>query len=151
MCTSRAAREWGEIEFCSSKVCLAFFFPLFFSVSSLSLSPSFVENFPEQIVREALQNSLQRLGLEYLDLYLLHWPGRAKLPLDSHLHRSARESAWKGLLNAVDCGLVRSVGVSNFQSRHLEVLFSLSPLRLFVGCVADESSSRTIQIASDPS
>ena len=83
----------------------------------------FLGNLSEQTAREALQNSLQRLGLEYLDLYLLHWPGRAKVPLDSHLHRSARKSAWKGLLDAVDYGLVRSVGVSNFQPRHLEVHF----------------------------
>ncbi|WP_017541666.1 MULTISPECIES: aldo/keto reductase [Nocardiopsis] len=59
----------------------------------------------------AFDASLQRLGLEQLDLYLIHWP----LPA-----RDAYVSTWKALERLYADGRVRAIGVSNFNAPHLE-------------------------------
>ncbi|WP_029144635.1 aldo/keto reductase [Microbacterium luticocti] len=61
--------------------------------------------------RAALGESLERLGLEQVDLYLIHWPTPAK---DDYLH------AWQRLIELRADGLARSIGVSNFLVPHLE-------------------------------
>lgn len=59
----------------------------------------------------ACDASLKRLGVEYLDLYLLHWPVRGK-----------RLDSWRALEKLQADGKVRSIGVSNFMVHHLEEL-----------------------------
>ena len=54
-----------------------------------------------------------RMGLDYLDLYLIHWPN----PLENHY-----VEAWSALIEARNRGLVRFIGVSNFLPTHLERL-----------------------------
>ncbi len=61
--------------------------------------------------RNACRESLDRLGLDYLDLYLIHWPLPAK---DQYV------DTWKALISLRDEGLIRSIGVSNFQPGHLD-------------------------------
>lgn len=63
--------------------------------------------------RAALEASLARLGLDYLDLYLIHWPCPEQ---DLYLE------TWQALVALKEAGLVRSIGVSNFQVPHLERL-----------------------------
>lgn len=58
---------------------------------------------------EAYQTSLDKLGLDYLDLYLIHWPVKGKY-IDT----------WKALETLYSEGRVKSIGVSNFQIHHLE-------------------------------
>jgi 2,5-diketo-D-gluconate reductase A len=58
----------------------------------------------------ACRTSLGRLGLDYIDLYLIHWPVPAK---DRYV------DTWRALVALRDEGLVRSVGVSNFTAAHL--------------------------------
>jgi 2,5-diketo-D-gluconate reductase A len=55
--------------------------------------------------------SLESLGLDYLDLHLIHWPN----PRVGQYHE-----AWRALVHLQEQGLVRSVGVSNFTEAHLE-------------------------------
>jgi 2,5-diketo-D-gluconate reductase A len=59
----------------------------------------------------AFERSLSRLGLEYLDLYLIHWPVASK---DLYVE------SWKALIRLRQEGRVRSIGVSNFNPHHLE-------------------------------
>jgi len=60
-----------------------------------------------------LHESLGALGLEYVDLYLIHWP----LPrLDRYV------DSWRAMIRLRDEGLVRSIGVSNFTEAHLRRL-----------------------------
>lgn len=59
----------------------------------------------------AIQESLYRSNLDYLDLYLIHWP----LP-----NEDLYVEAWQALIDAQKWGLVRSIGVSNFLPEHLE-------------------------------
>lgn len=57
----------------------------------------------------AFEISLEKLGLEYLDLYLIHWPVRGKYT-----------ETWKALEKLYHDGKVRAIGVSNFNIHHLE-------------------------------
>jgi 2,5-diketo-D-gluconate reductase A len=61
--------------------------------------------------RAALEASLERLGTDYLDLYLIHWPSPKQ---------GLYVETFAALLKARDEGLIRSVGVSNFLPEHLE-------------------------------
>lgn len=58
-----------------------------------------------------IQESLFRMGLDYFDLYLIHWP----LP-----KRGLYVEAWKAMVTAQKLGLIRSIGVSNFEPEHLD-------------------------------
>ncbi|WP_141993003.1 aldo/keto reductase [Bacillus sp. B4EP4a] len=67
---------------------------------------------------QAFDNSLNRLGLEYLDLYLIHWPGK-----DKYLE------TWRALEKLYKDGKVKSIGVSNFHVHHLENLLANSEVK----------------------
>ncbi|WP_350346644.1 aldo/keto reductase [Heyndrickxia faecalis] len=60
---------------------------------------------------QTIQESLYRDGLDYFDLYLIHWPNPSK---DLYVE------AWQALIDAQKWGLVRSIGVSNFLPEHLQ-------------------------------
>ena len=62
--------------------------------------------------RRAFEDSLERLGLDAVDLYLLHWPHEARL------------ESWRVLEQLHAEGLARSIGVSNFLVRHLDELMA---------------------------
>lgn len=57
----------------------------------------------------AYETSLEKLGLEYLDLYLIHWPVAGKY-----------KEAWRALETLYKEGRVKAIGVSNFHVHHLE-------------------------------
>ncbi|MGG6311415.1 aldo/keto reductase [Paenibacillus macerans] len=59
----------------------------------------------------AYETSLRKLGLDYLDLYLIHWPVAGKY-----------KDAWRALETLYASGKVKAIGVSNFQAHHLEDL-----------------------------
>lgn len=61
----------------------------------------------------AIQESLYRTGLDYFDLYLIHWPNPQR---DDYVE------AWQALIDAKKFGLVREIGVSNFLPEHLDRL-----------------------------
>ena len=60
---------------------------------------------------KAFDISLEKLGLDYLDLYLIHWPKEGKY-----------KSAWRAIETLYKKGKVKAIGVSNFQIHHLEEL-----------------------------
>ncbi|AXQ79287.1 aldo/keto reductase [Streptococcus chenjunshii] len=92
--------------------------------------------------KAALAASLERLQLDYVDLYLIHWPN-PKAIRDRWQEGNAQ--AWRYMEEALEIGLVRSIGVSNFLVHHLEALSQtakISPavnqIRLAPGCYQEE-------------
>ena len=73
---------------------------------------------------KAFETSLNKLGLDYLDLYLIHWPGKDKY-----------KETWKALEKLYKDGRVRAIGVSNFQIHHLEDLISSAEIKPLVNQV----------------
>ncbi|WP_326716475.1 aldo/keto reductase [Vagococcus jeotgali] len=69
--------------------------------------------------KRALENSLSRLGLDYVDLYLIHWPNPAE-HRDSWKELNAE--SWKAMEEAMEEGKIRSIGVSNFMPHHIKEL-----------------------------
>ncbi|XP_028179119.1 uncharacterized oxidoreductase YtbE-like [Ostrinia nubilalis] len=77
-------------------------------------------------VRAAYQRSLDLLGLEYVDLYLIHFPGTANIPANDMRNFRMRDMTWRTLTEMYDEGLINSIGVSNFTQRHLDEIISSS-------------------------
>ena len=81
---------------------------------------------------DALDNvhrALLELNTSYIDLWLIHWPSTPSTPrscgvsgLDSW--RACRQGAWAGMEEALRLGLVKNIGVSNFEQIHLEDIFA---------------------------
>lgn len=65
----------------------------------------------------AFEESLERLGLDYVDLYLIHWPA------------DGWQQAWDDLQAIYASGRTKAIGVSNFQRHHLEELLANSDVR----------------------
>jgi len=72
----------------------------------------------------AFEKSLEKLGLDYLDLYLIHWPVKEKY-IDT----------WRALEKLYKEGRVRAIGVSNFKIHHLEDIFAHSEIKPMVNQV----------------
>ncbi|MGG3470299.1 aldo/keto reductase [Neobacillus pocheonensis] len=73
---------------------------------------------------QAYETSLKKLGLDYLDLYLIHWPGKTKY-----------KETWKALEKLYKDGRVRAIGVSNFKVHHLEELLKDAEIKPMVNQV----------------
>jgi len=69
-------------------------------------------------VREELEGSLRRLGVEVIDLYQIHWPNPEE----------DIEEAWEVLADAKDKGLVRAIGVSNFNAAQMDRVGKIAPI-----------------------
>ncbi|MEW9699516.1 aldo/keto reductase [Paenibacillus sp. SI8] len=72
----------------------------------------------------AYELSLSKLGLDYLDLYLIHWPVKGKY-----------KEAWRALETLYAEGRVKAIGVSNFQTHHLEDLMAEATIKPMVNQV----------------
>ncbi|KAM3512137.1 hypothetical protein MY11210_004201 [Beauveria gryllotalpidicola] len=84
-----------------------------------------VDNSWHHRVAESVQISLSRLGLEYIDLLLMHWPS----PVDPDDMKKALANwdltmTWQDMQKEVQAGRVRAIGVSNFGMRNLRKLMS---------------------------
>ncbi len=71
-----------------------------------------INAFGRDATREACEDSLRRLGLDYVDLYLIHWP------MDETMM-----AAWEAMQALRDAGKCCSIGISNFTLRRLEEAF----------------------------
>ncbi|KAK4323141.1 hypothetical protein Pmani_006143 [Petrolisthes manimaculis] len=87
----------------------------------------------KSLVVPTLKESLTNLGLDYLDLYLIHWPmgykeGGEKFPTNADGTTAFSDvdyiEAWQGLEDALSQGLVHSIGVSNFNKDQIERVLS---------------------------
>ena len=100
--------------------------------SGLSREDIFVTTklFPKQIgyksAKYNLHESLKRLGLSYVDLYLIHWPS-ANAQVNTH--------TWQAFEELYEAGLCKAIGVSNFNINHLDRLLASCRIKPMVNQV----------------
>lgn len=70
---------------------------------------------------QAFQNSMEKLQVEYIDLFLIHWPVEGKYV-----------DTWRALEKLYKAGKIRAIGVSNFQIHHLEQIFDQCEIKPMV-------------------
>lgn len=88
-------------------------------------------------VLPALNQTLKNLQLEYLDLYLVHWPVALKKGMDFPSHpedflspeQAPLADTWKAMEENVDRGLVRHIGVSNFNTTKLAEILEMARIK----------------------
>ncbi|KAI6696181.1 hypothetical protein NL676_016300 [Syzygium grande] len=81
----------------------------------------------------ALKQTLRNLGMEYVDMYLVHWPVKLKPGANDTVPKEEEfepeldmEATWRGMERCFDSGLCRGIGVSNFSSKKIERLLDFA-------------------------
>ena len=78
---------------------------------------------------EAFEWSTQKLGTDYLDLYLIHWPN----PLQFRpIWKDATRGTWRAFEALYRAGRIRAIGVSNFMPHHIEMLMETAAIQPMV-------------------
>lgn len=100
-------------------------------------------NHSYELTMRSFEESMDKLGLDYLDLFLIHWPN--PIAFRDHWQQANAES-WKAMEELADAGKIRAIGVSNFLPRHLEALArtariapQVNQIRLCPGDTQDET------------
>jgi len=93
----------------------------------------------KELVVPALKETLERLGLDYIDLYVIHWPNGFKegtgewLPADADGKTLYSEvdyvDTWSGMEECVKLGLTKSIGLSNFNSKQVERVLAVANIK----------------------
>ena len=78
------------------------------------------------LTEKAIDSSLSKLRLDYLDLYLIHWPNPLKFR-DCWEEKNAE--SWKEMEDACRDGKIRAIGVSNFWEHHIEALLKTASIK----------------------
>jgi diketogulonate reductase-like aldo/keto reductase len=91
----------------------------------------------------AFEDTMKKLKLDYLDLYLIHWPNPLKFRSN---WQEANAGTWKAFEEFLKAGRVRSIGISNFRPHHIDALLKtaetapqVNQIRLCPGDTADET------------
>ena len=71
--------------------------------------------------RQAFEESMEKLGLDYLDLYLIHWPNPKPLR-ENDEWKTRNAEVWGAMEDLYKEGKIRAIGVSNFLPHHLDAL-----------------------------
>ena len=94
------------------------------------------------LCKSSFDESLKRLGLDYVDMILIHWPNPAAFR--DHWEEANAET-WRAMEELYESGKVRSIGISNFRQHHIEALLKtakikpmVNQIRLCPGATQDE-------------
>ena len=77
--------------------------------------------------RQAFEESLEKLGLNYLDLYLIHWPNPKPLR-ENDQWKIRNAEVWRAMEDLYQEGKLRAIGVSNFLPHHLDALLETTKI-----------------------
>lgn len=111
------------------------------------------------LAHQALAKSLERLGLDYVDLYLIHWPNPVKY---RDRWEQSNADTWRAMEEAQAAGKIRTIGVSNFMPRHLQALLKtaqvkptvnqimLNPSEMQPTTVAENNKHSILSVAYSP-
>ena len=84
------------------------------------------ENLGYKSTKKAFATSLKKLDLDYIDLYLIHWPANAK---NYDNWQEANNESWRAMEELVKEGKIKNIGVSNFWPEHLEPLLKAATIK----------------------
>lgn len=84
------------------------------------------ENLGYESTKKAFETSLAKLDLDYIDLYLIHWPANAK---NYENWQKANNDSWRAMEELVKEGKIKNIGVSNFWPEHLEPLLETAEIK----------------------
>ena len=84
------------------------------------------ENLGYESTKKAFETSLAKLDLDYIDLYLIHWPANAK---NYENWQKANNDSWRAMEELVKEGKIKNIGVSNFWTEHLEPLLEAEEIK----------------------
>lgn len=93
--------------------------------------------------KKSIDESLERLGTDYMDLFLIHWP-----EVEGHKEdwQESNIETWRALEEAYEAGKIKAIGLSNFKTKHLENLLTncrikpmVNQLRLHPGIAQEET------------
>ncbi|TGZ71673.1 hypothetical protein CRM22_002509 [Opisthorchis felineus] len=113
-----------------------------------------------EYVRKCCQMSLSDLRLPYVDLYLIHWPvafqhSDVSFPRASNGHDFLLDDVplldtWKAMENLVDDGMVRAIGLSNFNRRQIDTIMNgarIKPVNLQIEINANFPNTKLVEYA----
>ena len=100
-------------------------------------------NHSYKLTMRTFEESMNKLGLDYLDLFLIHWPN----PVAFRDHwQEANAESWKAMEELYEAGKIRAIGVSNFRPHHIEEILKtakvapmVNQIRLCPGDTQDET------------
>lgn len=87
-----------------------------------------------ELAKQSIEESLQKLGVDYLDLLLIHWPNPKTLR-ENDAWKKGNAGAWKAMEEYYKAGKIKAIGVSNFMIHHLEALFETAEIKPMVNQV----------------
>ncbi|WP_407426452.1 aldo/keto reductase [Treponema sp.] len=79
--------------------------------------------------RKAIETSLKKMNLDYLDLYLIHWPNPLKF---RNCWQETNAGSWQAMEEAYEAGKLRALGLSNFRQHHIEALLKTAKVKPMV-------------------
>lgn len=78
---------------------------------------------------DAFDLTMEKLGLDYLDLYLIHWPNPVQFRTT---WKKAMQDTWKAFEELYEAGKIRAIGISNFMPHHIEALMETAKIKPMV-------------------
>ena len=84
------------------------------------------EHLGYEATQKAFQESLTKLGLDYVDVYLIHWPANAKNFAD---WQRVNAETWRAMEDLQAAGKIKSIGLSNFWPEHLDALLKTARVK----------------------
>ena len=82
-------------------------------------------NHSYDLTKRSFEESMDKLGLDYLDLFLIHWPN----PIAFRDHwQEANAESWRAMEELLEAGRIRAIGVSNFFPRHMDALLKTAKI-----------------------